>query len=52
MSADIAYLINLPKEGKIDDNALNKALSTVQQASTHPSQMLRKNLKIRHLQIK
>ena len=36
MSADIAYLINLHKEGKIDDNALNNALNTLQPASTQP----------------
>ena len=42
MSADIAYLINLHKEGKIDDNALNKALSTLQPASTQPKSDVKK----------
>ena len=32
-SAEIKYLINLHKEGKIDDNALNKALNTLRPAS-------------------
>ena len=30
MSSEITYLINLHKEGKIDDNALNKALNALQ----------------------
>ena len=30
MSLEITYLINLHKEGKIDDNALNKALNALQ----------------------
>ena len=30
MSAEIQYLINLLKEGKIDDSALNKALNSLQ----------------------
>ena len=30
MSAEIKYLINLYKEGKIDDRALNKALNALQ----------------------
>ena len=33
MSAEITYLINLHKEGKIDDSALNKALNALQPAS-------------------
>ena len=42
MSADIAYLINLHKEGKIDDNALNKALNKLQPASTQPKSDVKK----------
>ena len=42
MSAEIAYLINLHKEGKIDDNALNKALNTLQPASTQPKSDVKK----------
>ena len=30
MSSEITYLINLHKEGKIDENALNKALNALQ----------------------
>ena len=30
LSAEIQYLINLLKEGKIDDSALNKALNALQ----------------------
>ena len=33
MSAEITYLINLHKKGKIDDSALNKALNALQPAS-------------------
>ena len=33
MSAEITYLINQHKEGKIDDSALNKALNALQPAS-------------------
>ena len=33
MSVEITYLINLHKEGKIDDSALNKALNALQPAS-------------------
>ena len=33
MSTEITYLINLHKEGKIDDSALNKALDALQPAS-------------------
>ena len=51
MSAEIAYLINLDKEGKIDDSALNKALNTLRLASAQPK-MFRKNLQMRHLQKK
>ena len=42
MSADIAYLINLHKKGKIDDNALNKALNTLQPASTQTKSDVKK----------
>ena len=34
MSAVITYLIRLHKEGKIDDNALNKALNALQSTPT------------------
>ena len=38
----MAYLINLHKEGKIDDSALNKALNTLRPASAQPKSDVQK----------
>ena len=42
MSAKIAHLINLHKEGKIDDSALNKSLNTLRLASAQPKSDVQK----------